>query len=52
LGRKNDEDDEGAFVVARDDELFFLFIYLISTSLSLSLSYSLSVTLFVFVSTI
>tara|TARA_B100000482_G_scaffold180105_1_gene152343 strand:- start:581 stop:733 length:153 start_codon:yes stop_codon:yes gene_type:complete len=50
LGRKNDEDDEGAFVVARDDALFFLFIF--NLYVSLSLSYSLSLTLFVFVSTI
>jgi hypothetical protein len=49
-GRKNDEDDEGVFVVARDKELFFLFIF--NLYFSLSFSYSLSSTLFVFVSTI
>jgi hypothetical protein len=38
LGRKNDEDDEGVFVVARDDELFFPFIFNLYLSLSLTLS--------------
>ena len=41
-GKKNDEDDEGVFVVARDKELFFfLFIFNLYFSLSFSLTLSL-----------